>query len=179
MANLRDLLIYMIEACENEQELTKTRVTKLVYLCDWKYSLEYGQQMTNIDWVFDNYGPFVWDVMKVIENNTEIFQTRETTNSSGSNKTIVSLNTQTGSELANLTGEERKVLQFVINSTKDMGWSSFIKLVYSTYPVVASMRHEKLNLVDFAREYKETPFYKNTSPEIEYKKLDEEKDDDF
>jgi hypothetical protein len=176
MATIKDLLINVFDNLESNKSISKTRLTKLVYLCDWKHAIEYGEQITKISWVFDNYGPFVWDVMNSVENNPQIFNVKEVKNSKfGSESTLISLN-QDAHDPARLDSNEKRIVEFVVKSTVDLIWGDFIKLVYSTYPVVASTRHEKLNLVEIANEYKNTPFFINVSPEVEYLRIDNEID---
>jgi hypothetical protein len=47
------------------------------------------------------------------------------------------------------------VLDFVIEQTAPLYWNDFIKLVYSTYPVVTQPRFLPLDLVKLALEYRE------------------------
>ncbi len=44
-------------------ELSNARLTKLVYLADWFSALADRKTMTNIEWVFNHYGPYVDDVI--------------------------------------------------------------------------------------------------------------------
>lgn len=60
---LRNVLLYIVKNYPYGDDLTKTRITKLVYLIDWEYTKKYGKQMTEISWYFDHYGPYVSDVL--------------------------------------------------------------------------------------------------------------------
>jgi hypothetical protein len=48
----------------------------------------------------------------------------------------------------NLTEDEVESLDHVINETKKMYWHSFIKLVYTTHPIMGSNRYSFLNLIE-------------------------------
>jgi hypothetical protein len=47
-------------------------------------------------------------------------------------------------------------LDFVIEKTKDLEWNDFIRLIYSTYPIVTQDKYSKLDLVSLAKEYQKT-----------------------
>lgn len=53
-------------------ELTKTRLTKLIYLLDWESALKTGRQVTDINWYFNHYGPFVSDVFDAADDDSEL-----------------------------------------------------------------------------------------------------------
>lgn len=55
-----------------------------------------------------------------------------------------------------LTDEEKDLLDFVINSSASKNWDDFIKLVYSTYPIVTQERFAKLDLIALACEYEKS-----------------------
>ena len=50
--------------------------------------------------------------------------------------------------------DDRQVLDFVIESTSPLNWNEFVKLVYSTYPIVTQPRFSKLDLVAIAQRYR-------------------------
>lgn len=52
-----------------------------------------------------------------------------------------------------VTEEERELLDFVISTSASKNWDDFIKLVYSTYPIITQERFSKLDLVKLAGEY--------------------------
>ena len=80
--SLREIIAYILRFYVNKEELSKYRLTKLVYLCDWCYAVSRGKQITNIHWFFDNYGPFVWDVIDIAkQENQLLLDINEHTNS--------------------------------------------------------------------------------------------------
>ncbi|MER2009033.1 MAG: type II toxin-antitoxin system antitoxin SocA domain-containing protein, partial [Psychrobacillus sp.] len=62
MGKINEVLYYFLENYPYNDELSKTRITKMVYLADWYYSIKYRKQITEIEWYFDHYGPYVSDV---------------------------------------------------------------------------------------------------------------------
>jgi hypothetical protein len=153
MADLKDVLVYLIGKYPYPSELSNARVTKLVYLADWRHAITHGRQLTDITWYFDNYGPFVWDVKNVVESAPDLFACDDTANMYGDRKRLFSLvNT---SHAPHLSAEERNSLDHVIDATKALNWAQFIKLIYSTYPVMSSERYSNLDLARLAKDYKE------------------------
>ena len=55
-----------------------------------------------------------------------------------------------------LSDNVKHVLDFVIEKTAPLSWDDFIKLVYSTYPIVTQPRYSTLNLVQLASLYKQS-----------------------
>lgn len=154
MAKLQDILVYLLANYPIKSELSNARVTKMVYLADWKHAIETGGQMSPINWFFNNYGPFVWDVKDTVEANPELFSLRTDTNFYGQPKLLIDLREEPYAP--SLSNSERQALDHVIATTKQMDWASFIQLVYSTYPVVKSPRYSSLNLAQYAAEYRQS-----------------------
>lgn len=133
-------------------ELSNARVTKMLYLADWHQAINHGRQITDIDWYFDNYGPYVNDVRAEAEADSSLFTARCTNNMYGQPKLMLGLNDR--SYTPNISNDVKTSLDHVLAQTQKMYWDSFIKLVYSTYPVTSSDRYSYLNLVEKAAEYK-------------------------
>lgn len=152
MAALQDIVAYLLSEYPHKYELSNARVTKMVYLADWKSAIDSEHQMSEIQWYFDNFGPFVRDILAVVQSCPELFRVVETQNAFGEPKRVFQLVQPSYS--ANLTANERQTLDHVIDATKDLSWDKFIKFVYSTYPVLSSDRYSPLDLVAKAHEYK-------------------------
>ncbi|OQQ07145.1 hypothetical protein BK411_13575 [Vibrio splendidus] len=139
-------------------ELSNARLTKLVYLADWFSALADRKTMTNIEWVFNHYGPYVDDVINNV-SFTPYFTIITTETAYGSSKKVVSYQ---GPDISNdLNPRIRQILDLVIDKTKDMYFDDFINYVYSTYPVRAQNRYSKLDLVALANEYLTNPINNN------------------
>ena len=148
MASISDVTAYLCANYPHKSELSKTRVTKLVYLADWQAANDLGRQLTDIDWYFHNYGPNVDDVMDVVMSDPR-FEVSKTTNFYGDMKLQVAL-TEDGPLNLKLSEKERAVLDTVIEKTSPMYWNSFIKHVYRTKPIADSDRYSALDLVSIA-----------------------------
>lgn len=152
MAAIKDVLAYLLANYPHEQELSNARVTKMIYLADWHHAINVGSQITPISWIFDNYGPFVWDVAQTAKMCPELFSTSEETNMYGSRKLQLSLVDK--DYVPEVSSREAASIKHVIETTKGLYWSGFIRLVYSTYPIVNAERYSSLDLPAMAKNYK-------------------------
>ena len=151
MNKIKNIVAYLCCNYPHKQELSKARLTKLVYLADWFSALVKRQQMTNITWVFNHYGPYVDDVVNVVLNNPVSFSIQHTNTRFGTDKYLISYIDSCNN--ITLDNDEIEILNFVINKTKDMYFDEFIDYVYSTYPIKSEQRYSTLNLVSLAQEY--------------------------
>lgn len=145
-----DAVRYILKHYPFKDELAKGRLNKLVYLSDWKSSMEYGEQITDIEWLFNHYGPYVDDIETLIGSDDRI-SINVKKNYYGNDKHVVHLDQDV--DFNEPSEEEKKVLDFVIKKTKSLNWNQFINAVYSTYPIKQSDRGTILNLVKLAEEY--------------------------
>jgi hypothetical protein len=151
MDKLKEVIAYFLKFYPNKKELSNARLTKLIYLTDWHQAINYHTQITTIKWYFDNYGPFVQDIYKKTLEFNDLFDIKTLTNIYGTDKKIFILKNQ--SYQPTLTDDESKSINHIINVTQNLNWNDFIRLVYSTYPIVSSERYNYLDLVKKAKEY--------------------------
>ncbi|TFC91334.1 MULTISPECIES: Panacea domain-containing protein [Cryobacterium] len=152
MGNLEDVMAYLCSRYPFKEELSKARLTKMVYLADWRMALTKQSQITNLDWTFNHYGPYVDDVKDAAEANEGRFTILKTTNMYGSPKEVIGLKRKEET-FASLSEPEIAALDHVVAMTKDLTWAPFIKLVYSTYPIATQARHVHLDLAQLATKY--------------------------
>lgn len=152
MAKLVDVMVYLCRVYPKKSDLSNARLTKLIYLADWRSALVNGRQVTNIRWVFDQFGPFVFNVKDTAAAHLEIFVIEETETVLGSPKTLIGLKDEYYEY--DLDPEEQEALDWVVDKSRQMPWNRFIRLVYSTYPILTQDRGTELNLVKLATEYK-------------------------
>ena len=81
MKNLEKLIRYIILNYPNSNELSKPRLVKLIYLIDWKFTIENGSQFTDIRWIYNHYGPYVNDVINLMKEKKAIFNVESYQNS--------------------------------------------------------------------------------------------------
>lgn len=150
MDTLIDIVKYIYIHYPHKKELSKARVVKMVYLADWKSAIVYGRQLSSINWYFNHYGPYVSSVIEVIRKDPD-FNVSWVTNPLGEPKELVVLKNNVTQP--NVSKDTKEILDFVISKTAPLYWEDFIKLVYSTYPIVNKPRFSELDLVSLAKEY--------------------------
>lgn len=147
MDKLEDIVAYLAENYPHKSELSKARITKLVYLADWQ-AVKFGRdQITNINWYFHNFGPYVEDVVDAARRNdrTRVIMTQ---NAYGDLKEQVQY-IGPGGEFRSLSDYTKFCLDTVIGNTRSLYWHDFIKHVYATPPVAKSQRYRFLDLKSF------------------------------
>lgn len=147
------LLKYILSNYPRKDHLSSSRVTKIIYLIDWKSSIETSSQITNIKWYFNHYGPYVDDIIRAAEKDDDIEISIQSTQYGGKKRLLKSK--RDGDEGDVFEDGVKDVVDFVISATKDKSYQDFIKLVYSTYPVVASDRYTEIDLENCASKYNE------------------------
>jgi hypothetical protein len=152
VASLRDVVAYLCKHYPRRDELSNARVTKMVYLADWRSAITRGKQLTGTQWVFNRYGPFVYDVLDTAKDDSA-FEVISTRNMYGAPKDL--LRVANNVSYPSLEEDEQNVLDFVLKGSAEKNWGDFMRLVYSTYPIVARERYTKLDLVELASEYRE------------------------
>ncbi|HAS6345868.1 TPA: DUF4065 domain-containing protein [Vibrio vulnificus] len=153
MNRLQLIIAYLCQMYPYRDELSKSRLTKLVYLADWYSALADEQQLTDIHWHFNHYGPYVDEVVEDIMRSP-FFSMEHQQTIYGTDKYLVRFNGRIEPEEIN--PRIRQILDTVIIDTQRLYYNDFINYVYSTYPVVVSNRYNDLDLVALAREYKTT-----------------------
>jgi predicted nucleic acid-binding OB-fold protein len=152
MSELRDVVAYICWNYPHKDELSNARVTKMVYLADWRSALTRGKRLTDVHWVFNHYGPFVYDIINVVKEDPA-FEVVPTENMYGEPKDLMRIADDV--DYPSLGEEERELLDFVIEKSAQKNWDEFIRLVYSTYPIATQERFSELDLVELAREYEQ------------------------
>ena len=146
---LRSVMRYIVKNYPYPDDLTKTRITKLVYLIDWENVKEYGSQITNIEWFFDHYGPYVSDVLDEADEDKTV-SINSTISNFGTVKYIVKPKRDKEELLYDdLTDNDKDIIDRVIDKTKSFYWNEFINYVYSTEPIKKSTRYSALDLKSF------------------------------
>lgn len=148
---LLEIIRYILSNYPYPDEISASRLTKMVYLADWKEAIVHGKQITEIKWHFNHRGPYNDEIIQAARKDKNIKITVKN-NIFGNKKTHIEL---IGCELpGNIDSDFLEVLDFVINATKEKSYGDFLKLVYSTYPVISSDKYDDLDLVSKAAEYK-------------------------
>ena len=151
MTNLELLIRYILLNYPNIGELSKPRLVKLIYLIDWKYTIENGKQFTNINWYFNHYGPYVNDIIDLMRAQTDVFQVKSYINQY---EGITDKFELIDKSPVTLTPDVKSITDLFIDYTYKLTWSNFISLVYSSYPIKTSLKYTNLDLVKMSVEFK-------------------------
>lgn len=150
---ISNVVTYLIKTYPHKNELSASRLTKMIYLMDWKSSIDYGHQITDAKWHFSHYGPYVDDFVKLAKEDKGFFLENVATYYGGKKQLFKLSKGYEGN--IELTEEQKKVADFVIRATKQKNYEDFIQLIYSTFPIISNDRYSDLNLVELAQRYKE------------------------
>lgn len=149
--SLGDLVTYICATYPHKDHLSNARLTKLVYLADWEAVRSLGHQLTDIKWVFNNYGPWVPDVLQAAKSDNRLAIV-SSQNSYGSGKVTIAVAEGVDPLAEKLLPEgERLILDSVISDTEALYFGQFIEHVYDTDPVQGSLRHQELDLLQFTK----------------------------
>lgn len=150
MNKLQNIIAFLCVNYPHKSEISKARLTKMVYLADWFSALLDKKQLTDIEWVFNHYGPYVDDIVNSV-NNASGFKTEQQNTMYGTSKFVINF---LGDEaIIDLSQREKDILKAVIDKTKTMYFNDFVDYVYSTYPVKTNERYSTFNLVAIAEKY--------------------------
>jgi hypothetical protein len=152
MKNLLDVIIYIFKTYPKINELSKPRLVKLIYLIDWKYTIDQGNQYTEIKWYFNHDGPYVENIIKLIKERNDLFSVQTTINSFGGESDKILLKDKDLD--IQLSENIKSSINFIISNTSHMNWSDFMTLIYSTYPILSNSQYTELNLVKDAEKFK-------------------------
>lgn len=151
MSNLEKLIRYILLNYPHIGELSKPRLVKLIYLIDWKYTIENGKQYTSIRWYFNHYGPYVTDVIDLMRAQPNVFQINSYNNQY---EGITDKFLLVDKSSITLSSDVKNITDQFIDYTYRLTWSNFISLVYSSYPIKTSLKYTNLDLVKMSIDFK-------------------------
>ena len=143
MDKLTALIEYICNFYPVKDHLSNARVTKLVYLTDWRSVLEHGRPITTIRWEFQHFGPWVDDVVNSARRNPNI-EIVHTSTFTGKPKSL--FRSVGAPDLTALNKADMSIADSVIAETQGMFFNQFIEHVYSSYPVASRDRYDVLDL---------------------------------
>ncbi|MFD2247591.1 Panacea domain-containing protein [Pontibacter ruber] len=152
MNTLLELIKYVLLEYPKPEELSKPRLVKLIYLIDWKYAIDYGKQVTNINWVYNHYGPYVDDVINLMKENPDLFEIKTRQNPYGGVTDKFQLLNRNVDDIQ-LQPEVKKTADLIIKKTSHLSWTKFISLVYSSYPIKSNLQYSFLDLEKLSIEF--------------------------
>lgn len=154
MNTLDDIVGYICKNFPHQEELSKGRLTKLIFLSDWLMCLTLQRQISSINWYVNQYGPFTEDIDTLLQSNP-LFILKETDNYYGGNRKFFFLK-DANEYQDHLSEDDRKIILNVINKTQDLSWDRFRKIILNSYPLsnTTNINYEPINLLSLANTYR-------------------------
>jgi hypothetical protein len=125
---LEKIMAYICQNYPFKDELSDARLTKMIYLTDWFSSVLVGHQATDIEWVFNHYGPYVKDISE-LANSSKNFIVKKKLNPYGNNKAVIAY---VGEDI-DIDITSKKIINKVIDKTKSMYFNDFIDMCILLY----------------------------------------------
>lgn len=125
MSDLKDVVAFMIEAYPHKKELSKERMTKMMYLVDLIAKKRAGHLITTINWRDNQYGSNVDEISELAQNDADI-NVVETGNFYGYEKELLGVR---DGFISGLGKEEQAVVREVVRKTKDLYRDDFLEYV--------------------------------------------------
>lgn len=128
--------------------VSQTKLEQQLYLVDWFNCLGYSKQLSNFEWKSDN-GPKAKGLNKLIHDYEEFFKIMKKND-------IKYLHFEKNNyEFLELTEDNKKIIDFVLEKTKDKNITEIKDYVFASYPFQAPYREFDLNLEKLAFDYLE------------------------
>ncbi len=148
--NLLSAISYICAHYPYPDDLSDARLNKTLYLADWKSCIQRGQQVTDLQWKFNHYGPYVDQILQEASANQNI-EVLTSNNMYGSKKKVIRLRDK--NITLDISHLDKTILDEVIRISSSLNFKELIDLVYSTYPVMSQPRNSILNLPLLAQKY--------------------------
>lgn len=154
MGELQDIVGYIYKQYPQKGELSKGRITKLIYLVDWTMCLMSNVQVSTVRWYLNRHGPYSAEIESLTRHN-DLFSIKNTENYYGGNKKYIALRDVDGF-VPGLSEAQMNVIDATISKTQDLSWHEFTQMVNRTYPLVTVSEYSFLNLPLLAQKYVKT-----------------------
>lgn len=152
MEKVHEILVYLYSRYPKSNELSYSRVMKLLYLIEWRFAITNFEQLTNINWVFTKFGPYYGNLIKDLEDS-EDFEVYTKLDNHNSNQIIIRFIPSSKND-SNLKVSTKGIIDFVIHQCKELTWSDLNNIVNSTYGVIYTELNSEIKIVQLAKEYK-------------------------
>lgn len=154
MEKVINILDYLYLKYPNSNQLSISRVMKLLYLIEWRYAITKFDKITDIEWLHTEYGPF-YTLLRTIFNESSNFHLSIKIDENNKEQIIIKfLNKK---ENLTLRDDVKEVVDFVIQHCKDYSWNELNNLVNSTYGIINTPQGQLINIVQLAKIYKGKP----------------------
>jgi len=183
MATIKDLAAYLLKRSGDagpllsffvSPELPSEKLARLVFLCDWKHSLDHGEQITDLEWSVSGFGSF-GDVVNEVKKHPDLFDLRSYGHMYRPDEVVRLVDEDYQPELED---SEMDVAREIADLERKLNWAEFSQILYSTYPLLRSHSSKRSNLVELAKEYKGSDYYQFLKERKESEGISEKSEED-
>ena len=150
MERVINIIGYLYLQYPNSNQLSISRVMKLLYLIEWRFAITKLEKLTDIEWLQTEYGPF-YKSLRSIFNESSNFEV--IIKIDDNNKEQLVINFLNKKENFNLRNDTKEVIDFVISHCQNYSWTELNTLVNSTFGVLNTPQGQLINLVILAKQY--------------------------
>lgn len=151
MERIINILDYLYKQYPNPNQLSISRVMKLLYLMEWRYAITKFDKLTDIEWFQTEYGPFYKSLRLIFDESSNF---KVLVKKDDYNKEQIIIEFLNNKENLTTKAETKEVVDFVIQHCKDYSWFELNNLVNSTYGILNTPQGQIINVVELAKKYK-------------------------
>lgn len=142
MCDVQAIFSYIYKHYPTDYVLDLDRLTKLVFLADWKASISLGKAITDVQWEIVNSEP-----------QMDRSSLRKVVDFIGTRDKKISIGNIEITFLKVIKPNQRGIIDFVIEATKDKTDAELAQLVNSTFPALTQDETDAINLPKLAKHY--------------------------
>lgn len=151
MERVINILDYLYLNYPNSNQLSYSRVMKLLYLIEWRCAITKFDKLTDIEWIATKYGPFYKTLRSIFTESSNFDVSVRFDENDREQLLIKFFNNKNNILLAERTKE---IVDFVIEHCKDYDWTELNNLVNSTFAVLNTNEGQIIDIVALAKKYK-------------------------
>lgn len=151
MERVINILDYLYLQYPNPNQLSISRVMKLLYLIEWRYAITKFEKLTDIEWLQTEYGPFYKSLRAIFNESSNFDISIKLDENNKEQIIIVFLNKK---ENLLVRDDAKEVINFVIEHCKDFNWNELNNLVNSTYGILNTPQGHIINVEHLAKKYR-------------------------
>jgi metal-responsive CopG/Arc/MetJ family transcriptional regulator len=151
MCTIKEALRYLISRYDDKNDLTLSRIVQVIYLADWKASIDRSRPVTEIKWQMANGEPkmdnsSLEEVINLLDANSK---------SETLGRLLQNFYDERFNKKVRLSQSEKFFLDFAIDKAKSKSSDEFIQLIHSTFPSLTLSKSDTVDLPDLAKTYRE------------------------
>ena len=140
----KNIITYLLRSAPKNQ-LPISRLIATIFLIDWKYCLEYGKKIENLNWSSYSFGPYSEDLELLFKKDRDFTL---------SNNDLLIETSKGRTNTGNISREEKYCCDFIIDISANKDTDQLINFMLSLYPILTSTKNgDQINLLEKSTEY--------------------------